>query len=205
MSTPTRPYRGVSARERAAGRRTRLLEAGLELLGTAGGERTTMTAVCARAKLTERYFYESFRNREDLLIAVVDHVAGELRHTVLTALEEADGDAGTKGRAAIAAFVHRIDEDPRLGRAGLVESAAVAVLRPRRHQLLRTFADLVVAQAELLYGAEALPEPRDRVHALLFVGGLAELLTAWLTGELTVTAEEIVDAATHQFVTSMHV
>ena len=32
-----------------------------------------MTAACARAGLTERYFYESFRDREDLLGAI--HVA----------------------------------------------------------------------------------------------------------------------------------
>lgn len=201
---PTRPYRGVSASDRAAERRARLLEAGLELLGTVG-EQTTMTAVCATAKLTERYFYESFRNRDELLLAVVDQVAEEMRGVVLAALETTPGNAADKGRAAIAAFVDLIDADPRKGRAALVESAAVAVLRPRRHLLLRTFAQLVVTQARVLYGDAALPSPRDEINALLFIGGLAELLTAWLNGEIAVSAADIVDAATHQFVTSMHV
>ena len=71
----SRRYRGVSGDERRADRRRRLLEAGLQLLGTVGWEQTTMTAVCAEARLTERYFYESFRNREQLLLAVLDGIA----------------------------------------------------------------------------------------------------------------------------------
>lgn len=204
VPTPTRPYRGVSARDRKAQRREQLLDAGLDLLGTQGCARTTMTAVCATAKLTERYFYESFRNRDDLLVAVMDRIADQLRDIVLDALERATGDPAERGRAAIAAFVEVIDGDPRIGRAALVESASTEVLRRRRHQLLRTFAELVVTQARELYGADALPSPRDEINALLFIGGLAELIVAWLNGEIDATGEDIVDAAAHQFATSMH-
>ncbi|PRX49890.1 TetR family transcriptional regulator [Prauserella shujinwangii] len=205
MSSPIRPYRGVSAEDRKAERRAKLLEAGLDLLGTVGYERTTMTAVCAHAKLTERYFYESFRSRDELLLAVVDRVAEEIGERALAALRDTEGDAGAKARAALTAFVDMLTEDPRKGRAAMVESSASASLRGRRHELLRTFARLVVTQAAALYGAAALPSPRDEINALLFVGGLAELLIAWLGGEIEATPADIVDAATHQFATSMHV
>lgn len=204
MSSPIRPYRGVSAENRKAQRRARLLEAGLDLLGTVGYEQTTMTAVCARAKLTERYFYESFRGREELLLAVVDQVAEQIRDTALRVLREHPGDPGAKARAALTSFVDLLTEDPRKGRAALVESLASRALRKRRHELLQTFAGLVATQARALFGPAALPPPRDEVNALLFVGGLAELLVAWLSGEIEAGPADIVDAAAHQFVTGLH-
>ncbi len=163
-----------------------------------------MTAVCATARLTERYFYESFRNRDDLLVAVLDRIADQLRDVVLDALQRATGDAAAKGRAAIAAFIEVIERDPRIGMAALVESASTDAMRQQRHQLLRTFAELVVTQARELYGEDALPSPRDEINALLFIGGLAELIVAWLNGEITASGQDIVDAAAHQFATSMH-
>src|SRR5687767_9668516 len=50
-----RPYKGVSADERRALRREQLMEAGLDVLGSEGIAGLTMTEVCARAGLTERY------------------------------------------------------------------------------------------------------------------------------------------------------
>ena len=42
------------------------------------------------------------------------------------------------------------------------------------------------------------------LSSCLFVGGLAELVTAWLNGEIDITPAEIVDAATFQFTSTAH-
>jgi AcrR family transcriptional regulator len=204
VPSTTRPYRGVSAEDRRAERRTRLIAAGLDLLGTVGWEQTTMTAVCGRAKLTERYFYEHFSGRDQLLLAVVDQVADEARATVIAALANAPREPRAAATATITAFVDFITDDPRKGRAALVESAAADALRRRRHELLREFAQLIVVEAHSLFGEDALPPPRDEINALLFVGGLAELLTAWLSGEITASRADIVASATDQFVATAH-
>lgn len=207
VSSPTRPYRGVSAEDRTAERRARLLEAGLELLGTVGWEQATMTAVCAAAKLTERYFYENFANREELLVEVADQVAAEARARVVAALADAraaNAEPKVLAKAAITAFVDFVTADPRRGRVALVESAAADPLRRRRHVLLRGFARLVVTEAHAMFGVAALPPPRDEINAMLFVGGLAELLAAWLTGEISASRDDIVDAATDQFAATSH-
>lgn len=201
MASPTRPYRGISAEDRKARRRALLLEAGLDLLGTEGRERTTMTAVCTRAKLTERYFYESFSSREQLLLAVLDEVANGVRDTVNEALETTSGDPSG---AVIAAFVGMLTADPRKGRAAIVEAAATEPLRTRRRELLREFADLMAAQAHDLYGDAAYEPPRGKINALMFVGGLAELLTAWLNDEITATPKDIIASATDQFSAAAH-
>ncbi|HWG94520.1 MAG TPA: TetR family transcriptional regulator, partial [Mycobacteriales bacterium] len=62
MTTATsgRVYGGLTAEERAAQRRSRLLAAGLEVFGTVGYAGATQRAVLQQAGLGERYFEESF-------------------------------------------------------------------------------------------------------------------------------------------------
>lgn len=47
----------------------------------------TMTEVCARAGLTERYFYESFRNLDELLVAIFDAFSVPTHEAIASALE----------------------------------------------------------------------------------------------------------------------
>lgn len=115
---------GISAQQRCDDRRQQLLEAGLDLLGTQGWLQTTMTAVCSRAGLTERYFYESFSGRDALLLAVLDRIASQLHDVLLHALATADGDPHTKATEAFSAFVDLLTSDPRIGRVAILESAA---------------------------------------------------------------------------------
>jgi AcrR family transcriptional regulator len=53
MAQLVRPFRGVSASDRIADRRARLIAAGLDVLGTDGFQNFTMTAVCRTAGLNE--------------------------------------------------------------------------------------------------------------------------------------------------------
>lgn len=200
----TRSYGGVSAEQRRTGRRERLLDAGLALLGTVGWEQTTMTAVCAEAKLTERYFYESFRNRDELLLAVLDRTAERLRLAIVAALHSTPDDAGAAVRRAVDAFVDVLVDDPRAARVVLVESVAAPPLRRRRGELVRDFATRIVAQNRQLFGPTALPSPQAEIQALLYVGGAAELFAAWFTGALDATREQVVDAAVALFGASAH-
>src|SRR3954469_9251227 len=73
-----RPYRGIEAAERLNERRRRLVEAGLDLLGADNSEtELTVRAVCKKAGLTARYFYESFADKDQFVVAVFDDaVAG---------------------------------------------------------------------------------------------------------------------------------
>lgn len=204
MNATPRRYRGVSAEERRASRRRQLLDAALELVGTRGVERTTMTAICAEAGLTERYFYESFTARDQLLLALVDEIADQVRTAVLAALSDTEGDAAARAHAALAAFAALLTDDPRKGRVAIIESATVPTLRQRRHELYRDFAALVVTQARTLFGDRALLTPRDEISARLLVGGLGELITAWLQSETSASIDDIVDEATRWFTVGMH-
>ncbi|MFD6883924.1 MULTISPECIES: TetR/AcrR family transcriptional regulator [unclassified Rhodococcus (in: high G+C Gram-positive bacteria)] len=205
MTSPTpRRYAGLTGEQRAASRRESLLEAGLEVFAAAGQSGATMTAICAQAKLTERYFYESFTSRDELLQAVLDRIADEIRDAGLSALRTSTGTLEQRVRNAITAFVTILTDDPRKGRVAMIQSAAFEPLRSHRRAALRGFAQMVADEATLMYGDRAWPPHQGEINGLLFVGGLAELVTAWLNDEIAITPEEIVDAATHQFTSTAH-
>ncbi|MGZ5422879.1 MAG: TetR/AcrR family transcriptional regulator [Aeromicrobium sp.] len=197
-------YRGVTAADRAADRRERLFEATLEVWGRDGGPSVTMTRICAEAGLTERYFYENFSGLNQALLAVLDRIAAEIAERSVTAIESTAGDSTDRVRAAIAAFVQILTDDPRKGRVAIVESTSLDVLRRRRNELLRQFANLAAFEARELYGAKAWNKAEGEMVGLLFVGGLAELVRAWIDDEIDASPNDIVEAATHHFTATAH-
>jgi AcrR family transcriptional regulator len=200
MEAGARTYGGVSADERRARRRRLLVEAGTEIIGNQGAANATMTAVCARAKLTERYFYESFPDLDALLLAVFEQVVEEAAEVVLAAIEASPADARGRARAAIGAFVEFLTDDPRKARIAFVEATGSSALANRRYEALSGFAGLLGEQARAFYGT---PEEADRMVRLtsfMLVGGLAETLIAWLGGELDITRDELIDDCTDLFV-----
>ena len=200
MEAGARVYGGVSADERHARRREQLLDAGLELLGTKGWSGTTMTAVCAEAGLTERYFYESFADRETLVVAVFDRITEEAARAVLAAVEASPADARARSRAAIAAFIELMTGDPRKGRVAFVEAMGSEALMRRRFETLDTFADLLAGQARDFYGLEAGSGRMVGLTSFLLVGGLAETLIAWMNGALDTSREQLIDDCADLFV-----
>jgi AcrR family transcriptional regulator len=197
MAVQSGVYRGVSAEERAAERRSRLLEATLAVWADSG-LRTTMTNVCSQAGLSERYFYESFANLDAAQTAVLEEVATEIERTTHQAAEAAGPDPAARAMASVSAFVQLLVEDPRKGRVAIVEAAAMPSLRPRRTELMRQFAHRTAEAARELdlsphSGAE------DELAGLLFIGGVAELVTAWLDGAVDAAPDELVAAAARSF------
>jgi AcrR family transcriptional regulator len=176
------------------------MDAGLELFGTQGIGETTITSLCAKAKLTERYFYESFGDLEGLLVAVFDRIAQETAEVVLAAVEAAPREARPRARAAIAAMVELMTDDPRKGRVAFVEALSSERLVRSRHAAIRTFAGILADQAREFYGPPAAAEQAVAVTSFMLVGGLAETLIAWLAGSVDVTRDELIGEATDLFV-----
>ena len=112
-------WSGVPLQDRQTLRRGDLIAAGVALLGGAGGQTLTVRAVCRAAGLTERYFYESFADRDEFVRAVYDEVCS----TAMTALTSAQTP-----REAVEQFVALMVDDPSRGR--------VLLLAPEREPVL---------------------------------------------------------------------
>jgi AcrR family transcriptional regulator len=185
-------YGGASPAERTAKRRAALCEAALDLLAEGGWERVTVRGVCTRAKLNDRYFYESFRGPEALLLAVREQVTAQAFAVVGTAIVDTKPDPAVRVRAVIEALVAFFTEDPRRGHL-LVQSQATEELRNARQVSIRAMARLVADQGAAMLGAQAPPEQDRELAALTLVHGTLELFASWLRGELDITREHLVD------------
>lgn len=195
MRTRTGTYGGRTVEQRRADRRERLVDAACEIWGDQGWAAVTMRGVCARAELTDRYFYESFTDRDALLVAVWDQVRDRLVELTTTAMFATRGtDPIARLRAAIAAVVHHFDNDPRQTRIVLGDNAGSPDLERRRRDSLQTFTELLVRFARP-YLAPGADENALRMTTLMGVGGFVELITAWRNDLITADAEEIIDHA----------
>ena len=190
--TPRRTYGGVSAEERIAGRRERLLAAGLELFGTRGFAATGVKDVCRQAELTDRYFYESFKDTPQLFLAVFDGVIDELFAAVATAVAAADAEPRAQLHAAVDTFIRALSDDPRKARVVFFEAGAAG---PAAHEhmnaALRRFTDLVALTTRGYL--PDWPEDRLRVGALALVGMLERVVVEWQEGHLDLSIDAIVD------------
>jgi AcrR family transcriptional regulator len=193
-------WAGVPAADRVAERRTLLLDAGLELLGTEGWAGTTVRAVCQRARLNPRYFYESFDDLDALVVALYDRLVDELRREVREAVDAAGDDPRAQVRAAVETTTRYVDEDRRRARVLYVEALGNEALNRRRLETGFAIAGFVERDAADRHGPPPSGEQVGRITAAVLVGGLSELLVAWLDGRIPVTREQLVDDATELFV-----
>jgi AcrR family transcriptional regulator len=116
-----RRYRGASLNQRRASRRQQLLQAGIDLFGTRGYHAVTVREICAAAGLTERYFYESFRDREQLFGAVYEHLNTQLAQKLAAAVAGAGGDLELMARRGLRAYFEQTRDDPKGARIMLIE------------------------------------------------------------------------------------
>jgi AcrR family transcriptional regulator len=201
--TPRR-YLGVTAAERQAQRRERLLEAGLELFGTRGFAETAVRDVCAAASLNTRYFYESFKSNEDLLFQVYERVIAEMSAEVIEVTARA-GTIEEQARAGLRAAWGLMAADRRKARVVAVEVVGASgrlerVRRRDRHM----FADILVRNAMSLAEPDLQTRYDPVLNARALMGASIELLGDWVHGELDASVDEIVDYLTYLYTTATY-
>lgn len=202
MSTRTgegRRYSGLAAEERISTRKAAILAAALELFGTQGYPATSVKDICREAGLTERYFYESFRDREASLTAVYAVLVAELRSATLAAIESAGDVTDVIARSALAAFIGYLTDDPRRARLIMIEVVGVSPgLEQGRHRVMAEFAELVievwVASTEI-----NAPTEQHRLIAVALVGAVNHLLVDWLHTGRRQSPAVLVDACAMLF------
>lgn len=159
----SRAFRGVPAEERTRDRRARLLAAGLTLFGTRSYHKVTVREVCAEAKLTERYFYESFPNLEALFGDIYASLHAELKQRTFLAAAQAAGDPERLAEAALRAFFEFVHQDPRRGQVLLTDTFLVGLELTKRAEdaahdyevMMRSFISILLPNAEQALGLDA--------------------------------------------------
>ena len=171
-----RLYRGLTSEEREADRRRRLVAAGLELFGTIGRARTSIQAVCSRARVTARNFYDHFESLEELLAAVYEQVVAHGRRALLESLSHDWAPPEVRARRALKAYLHAMLDDPCLARIQCIEAVGVNdALEARRRAVIHEFAALLKDE-RLALGFDDPREAEAEIVALMVVAVVDELL-----------------------------
>ncbi|WP_183096243.1 TetR/AcrR family transcriptional regulator [Nocardioides stalactiti] len=188
-----RKYGGKSAEQRRAERRTQLVDAAVEIWQEQGWAAVTMRGVCAQAGLTDRYFYESFTDRDALLGTVWDQQRDETLAMMYVALaEQGDGDALDLLNAVLVKVVRHIADEPARAQIIFGDHAGSVVLEQRRRDTLQMATDLMIEMGRQFL-RDDVDERALRINTLLGIGGFVELMLAWRSGLVESGTDEIVE------------
>ncbi len=172
-------WSGVPLEDRQALRRDQLIAAGVTLLGGEGGPSLTVRAVCRAAGLTERYFYESFVDRDEFVRAVYDDVCTAAMSTLMSAATP---------REAVERFVALMVDDPARGRVLLLAPEVEPVLVHSGAEWMPNFIDLLQRKLTTINDPAL-----QHMVATSLIGALTALFTAYLNGRLAASREQFID------------
>lgn len=191
-----RSFRGISHEDRRQQRREQLIAAGLEAFGTRGYHEVTVREICSGAKLTERYFYESFKSLEALFIAVYAELNRQLREATLAALAAIRPPAGVEplATAAVRVLLEFIRDDPRRARVILIDAVSIS------HDVQRLSGEITRDYAALLRGFIDLlfPDAKKRgipveVIAAGLLGANIHIATHWVRERFATPLEQVLE------------
>jgi AcrR family transcriptional regulator len=192
-----RSYRGMSAEQRLADRRERLMSAAYTLYAKPGFAATTIERLCSEARISNRAFYECFGGREELLQALHEQCVEESLAVVAKAVQEAPETLTDRIRAGVRAYVEFATADWRRARIMHLEVRRSGdVLTASRQRAIDSFARLVEeASAEF----ERSTPVNRRLVSLGAIGALQELLIEWILAEEQPPIDELVEVGVHIF------
>ena len=167
-----------------------MVRAAYELFGENGEPAVTVRSVCRRSALNTRYFYESFRDTDELLGATYDDVVADLIGTLVEAMSNLPDDRA-RLRAGITAVLDFSSNDPRRGKILFTESRTNPVLAERRSATQELLRRSVLDEDP----ATSPTRTAGLVSAAMYSGAMAELARAWLLGTLGADLEPVVEAA----------
>ena len=175
-------WSGVPLEDRVALRRDELIAAGVDLLGGEAGPALTVRAVCRAAGLTERYFYESFSDRDEFVRAVYDDVCTRAMSTL---------SSSTTAQDAVERFVALMVDDPTRGRVLLLAPTVEPVLTRSGASWMPSFIELLQHKVARITGIT--DSAVQAMAATGLLGALTALFIAYLDGRLTATREQFID------------
>lgn len=200
MSTPntvnnpenSRQFKGLSLDERKALRRQKLIDAGLQAYGTQGFFAVTVKDICNEAKLTERYFYESFKRSEELFKVIYLNLVEELQQNIVQKVTKALPHREKMIEAGLSTLLTILKDDPRIARILFIDAVLVQELHGQTiHESISLFDKTIFNFLVLL-----LPEQQcNKSQASLIAAGLngyvTQIAMRWVVGGFKQSFDEV--------------
>jgi AcrR family transcriptional regulator len=143
------------------------MDAIAELTAEQGYDATKIGDIVRRAGVARKTLYDNFEGKEEVFLAAFDAAVEEALRRVEAACGEAEGDWEEKVRAALAAFLGYVAEEPALARMCMIEALAATPTSTQRYEeAMQRFVELT---GQIVPRTEQLPETIEET----LVGGVA--------------------------------
>lgn len=204
-----RRYSGQEFEDRSSQRRQSLLDAALEVVGTSGYGSARVKDICAQAGLSERYFYESFANREELMIALFNQLIDQIRLRSAEARQEPMVDRLAAARIQLKTYISFMLDDPRNARVIFVESVGISEqVEANRTAALKGMAyglgsllllPPVAGERASSEQRLAVGEATAKLVSVYMVGGLQQMIVHALVEDTACSQDCLVEVAMSMF------
>ena len=196
-----RTYAGLTSEQRKQDRYNQFLKAALETFGTTGFRTATVRGLCKQAKLTDRYFYESFASLEELLMAIYERCMKDLKIHILTAIktEYAKTNAEKAIVAGLDAYFNVL-ENNQIARICMIELEGVSDEVNRLYYgYINDFSKTMVSLANHAYPNWNIDPQQKLVLAISLVGAMRQTATNCLISNQSFNRKTLVDSTSTLF------
>ncbi|WP_410210118.1 TetR/AcrR family transcriptional regulator [Aquirhabdus sp.] len=195
-TTESRVYGGRSFEDRRAERRQHLVNIAIQAFGQRGARLVTVREICAEAKFTPRYFYESFATLEQLFEAAFEQVLQQLGMRMKEAMAgcmEPNPEALLK--QAFTAYCQFLFEDRAAARVLLLEVYGMGMDMDRHiSEFLQNFGPYF--QQMIMVANARSQRPASSVGLVLtgLTGAIIMIGTRWVVTDCNASIESVVES-----------
>ena len=194
--TKERQFKGLSMAERQQARREKLIEAGIQAYGTHGFFSVTVKDICTEAKLTERYFYESFKKSEHLFQTIFLKLIDELQQNVMQAMMQASSDPKKMIEAGLTALLTTLRDNPRMARIIYIDAMLVQELHNQAtiHETMGRFDRMIQAFVMLMMPHLDRPNREISLVATGLNGYVTQIAIRWVMSDFKQSMEDVLSS-----------
>ncbi len=203
--TKERQFKGLSMAERQQARREKLIEAGIEAYGSYGFFSVTVKDICNEAKLTERYFYESFKKSEDLFqtifLKLIDELQQNVMQAMMQAMMQASSDPKKMIEAGLSALLTTLRDNPRMARIIYIDAMLVQELHNQAtiHETMSRFDRMIHAFVMLMMPQLNRSEQEISLVSTGLNGYVTQIAIRWVMSGFKHSLEEVLSSCSVVF------
>lgn len=187
-----RNYGGIDTKTRKKMRKEQLVSAGLEAFGTLGFAKSKIKDICQIAGLTERYFYESFKNKGDLFFAVYRFMVEDMEKAVIDIFKRPNLDPKEATAEALNVFFYKFKDDPRRARIQFFEILGVDYKIARQYRVdTLALISRIRHINNLIFGLDP-DHLKNTILAESMAGAIIEVARGWALDGFEIPVEAIV-------------
>lgn len=204
--TKERQFKGLSLTERKQARREKLIEAGIEAYGTHGFFAVTVKDICNEAKLTERYFYESFKKSDELFQTIFLTLIDQLQHNVMQAIMQASSDPRKMIEAGLTALLTTLRDNPRMARIIYIDAMLVQELHNQAtiHETMLRFDRMIQAFVMLMMPHIDRSEREISFVATGLNGYVTQIAIRWVVSGFKQSMEDVLSSCSIVFLSLLN-